>query len=184
MIGTKLYKDKYTNTEYANLAVWCNTNNATIVDQGEYYECIEIPAPSLEELKTSKLTEVDAWTADKITGGFVSTCFNGIPVKYDTDRDTQLTMTKARANCEGERFAEAFPEGMGVRGYEQTGLDDEGNPTFASVKTVYNFMPEHIIAWDEDFSLFLAQCKYEGWIKQAEVEAAESKEALDAIVLD
>lgn len=58
MLGTKLIKGKYTNKEYADLAVWCNANNATIEDKGEYYEVVEIPAPSLDELKEAKLTEL------------------------------------------------------------------------------------------------------------------------------
>lgn len=140
--------------------------------------------PSLEELKKAKLTEVDQWTATKITGGFVSTCYNGENILYDTDTETQLTMTKARANCEGERFAQAFPNGMGVRGYSQTGTDADGTMVFANTKTVYNFLPEHIIAWDEDFSLHLAKCKYEGWEKQAQVNACNTKEELESIVLE
>ena len=184
MLGTKLYKGKYTNKEYADLAVWCNANNATIEDMGEYFEVVEIPAPSLEELKKAKLTEVDQWTANKITGGFVSSCYNGENVLYDTDTETQLTMTKARANCEGERFAQAFPNGMGVRGYAQTGTDADGTLVFANTKTIYNFLPEHIIAWDEDFSLHLAKCKYEGWIMQDKVNNANTKEELEAIVLE
>ena len=65
MIGTKLYKGKYTNKEYADLAVWCNANNATINDKGKYYECVAIPAPSLEELKTTKLQEAGSLFAQK-----------------------------------------------------------------------------------------------------------------------
>ncbi len=136
------------------------------------------------EAKQAKLQEVDTWTANKITGGFVSNCYNGENILYDTDTETQLTMTKARANCEGERFAQAFPNGMGVRGYAQTGTDVDGTMVFANTKTVYNFLPEHIIAWDEDFSLHLAKCKYEGWIKQAQVNACATKEELEAIVLE
>lgn len=185
MLGTKLYKGKYTNKEYADLAVACNqAGNLTIEDKGDYFEVVEIPAPSLEELKKAKLTEVDQWTANKITGGFVSSCYNGENVLYDTDTETQLTMTKARANCEGERFAQAFPNGMGVRGYAQTGTDADGTLVFANTKTIYNFLPEHIIAWDEDFSLHLAKCKYEGWIMQDKVNNANTKEELEAIVLE
>jgi hypothetical protein len=53
MLGTKLYKGKYTNKEYADLACWCNANNATIEDKGEYYEVVEIPVhvPTVEELQ-------------------------------------------------------------------------------------------------------------------------------------
>jgi RNase H-fold protein (predicted Holliday junction resolvase) len=136
------------------------------------------------EAKQTKLTKVDQWTASKITNGFVSTCYNGENILYDTDTETQLTITKARANCEGERFSQAFPNGMGVRGYAQTGTDADGTMVFANTKTVYKFLPEHIIAWDEDFSLHLAKCKYEGWIMQDKVNNATTKEALEAIVLE
>lgn len=144
----------------------------------------QLPAPSLEELKTAKLAAVDQWTASKITGGFVSTCYNGENILYDTDTETQLTMTKARANCEGERFKAVFPNGMGVRGYKQTGTDADGTLVFANTKTVYNFLPEHIIAWDEDFSLHLAKCKYEGWVMQDKVNACTTVEELEAVVLE
>lgn len=60
MIGTKFYKDNYDLEEYAKAAEWCNTNNATIEDKGEYYEVVEIPAPSLEEVKTAKINELKA----------------------------------------------------------------------------------------------------------------------------
>ena len=58
MLGTKLYKGQYSDTEYADIAVWCNENNATIEDKGEYYECVAIPAPSLDELKQAKINEL------------------------------------------------------------------------------------------------------------------------------
>ena len=144
----------------------------------------EAPQKPFEMAKAEKLTEVDQWTANKITGGFVSTCYNGENILYDTDTETQLTMTKARANCEGERFAQAFPNGMGVRGYAQTGTDADGTMVFANTKTVYNFLPEHIIAWDEDFSLHLAKCKYEGWMMQDKVNACTTKEELESIALE
>lgn len=58
MIGTKFYKNNLDNKQYTDCAVWCNENNATIEDKGEYYECVAIPAPSLDELKQAKLTEL------------------------------------------------------------------------------------------------------------------------------
>lgn len=58
MIGTKFYKGQFTDMQYAKCAEWCNQNNATIEDKGEYYECVAIPAPSLDELKAQKLTEL------------------------------------------------------------------------------------------------------------------------------
>ena len=63
MLGTKLYKGKYTNKEYADLAVWCNTNNATIEDKGDYYECVAIPPyiPTEKEIQEQLERGIEAW---------------------------------------------------------------------------------------------------------------------------
>ena len=63
MIGTKLYKGKYTNKEYADVACWCNANGCTIVDKGEYYEVVAIPfhVPTEEELQEYFEDGVEAW---------------------------------------------------------------------------------------------------------------------------
>ena len=68
MIGTKLYKGKYTNKEYADLAVWCNANNATIEDKGEYYECVAIPphVPTIEEIQKMLTDGVQAYMDSKV----------------------------------------------------------------------------------------------------------------------
>lgn len=58
MIGTKFYKGQFTDMQYAKCAEWCNENNATIEDKGEYYECVAIPAPTLDELKQAKINEL------------------------------------------------------------------------------------------------------------------------------
>lgn len=59
MIGTKFYKDEFDAEEYAKAAEWCNsTQQGTIDDKGEYYEVVEIPQPSLEEVKTAKISEL------------------------------------------------------------------------------------------------------------------------------
>lgn len=58
MIGTKFYKGQFDDKDYADCAVWCNENNATIEDKGEYYECVEIPASPLKEIKAFKLEEL------------------------------------------------------------------------------------------------------------------------------
>lgn len=62
MIGTKFYKPLETEeqmNEYSTAADWCNeTQKGMIVDQGEYYEVVEIPGPTLEEAKASKINEL------------------------------------------------------------------------------------------------------------------------------
>ena len=59
MIGTKFYKNDYDANAYAEAAEWCNdTQKATIIDQGEYYEVVEIPKLPLEDVKAAKIAEL------------------------------------------------------------------------------------------------------------------------------
>lgn len=62
MIGTKFYKTELETQEqlnaYSSAAEWCNNNNATIEDKGEYYEVVAIPAPTLDEVKAQKIAEL------------------------------------------------------------------------------------------------------------------------------
>lgn len=131
------------------------------------------PEPTFEELQQQKLREVDAWTASKITGGFVSSA-SGEPVTYDSDKDTQLTMQGIALNVNTELFAEKYPTGCPVRGYAQG----------AEEKTIYMLSAEQVMNWCADLSMHIGTCKQAGWAKQAEVQAATTKEKLDAIVLD
>lgn len=59
MIGTRFIKGQIDETLYAQCVDFCNSKGgAYIEDKGEYYECVAIPAPSLDELKAQKLTEL------------------------------------------------------------------------------------------------------------------------------
>ena len=58
MIGTKIYKNDMSN--YTDCAIWCNANNATIEDKGDYYEVVPLPLPTLGEIKTAKIAELKA----------------------------------------------------------------------------------------------------------------------------
>lgn len=53
-------------SKYSELALWCNSNNAMIVDRGDYYEAVPVPEPTNEELarnvrgiRDAKLSETD-----------------------------------------------------------------------------------------------------------------------------
>lgn len=69
-IGYKLYKNEKTNEKYANMAVWCNDNNATIEDKGEYYEIVEIipHTPTLKEQleKKEQQYQMNRWQREII----------------------------------------------------------------------------------------------------------------------
>jgi hypothetical protein len=129
--------------------------------------------PTFEELKTAKLNKVNAWTEAKITNGFISEC-TGSPVTYDSDKDTQLTMQGIALNVSTERFANEYPLGCPVRGYKEGETE----------KTIQYLNAAQVYTWCADLSSHIGACKQQGWIKQAQVEAALSKEDLDAIILD
>ena len=131
------------------------------------------PEKTLDELKADKLAEIDAWTAAKITGGFVSNA-SGEAVTYDSDKDTQLTMQGIALNVNTDLFAEKYPDGCPVRGY----LED------SDTKQIYILSPAQVMQWQADLSIHIGTCKQNGWAKQAEVAAAQSKEELEAIVLE
>ena len=133
----------------------------------------EYIVPTIDELKAIKLSEIDAWTESKITGGFISECTGEI-VRYDSDKDTQLTIQGIALNVSTERFKNEYPDGCPVRGYK----DGE------TVKTIQYLNASQVYTWCADLSSHVGACKQQGWSKQAEVAAALSKEDLDAIILD
>ena len=133
----------------------------------------EYIVPTIDELKAIKLSEIDVWTESKITGGFISECTGEI-VRYDSDKDTQLTIQGIALNVSTERFKNEYPDGCPVRGYK----DGE------TVKTIQYLNAAQVYRWCADLSSYVGACKQRGWSKQAEVAAALSKEDLDAIILD
>lgn len=155
MVGMAYKKGVISDAEYASIV-------------NEAYE-----PETLEEAKSLKLAEIDAWTAAKITGGFVSSA-SGAPVTYDSDKDTQLTMQGIALNVNTELFAEKYPTGCPVRGYP------EGSDT----KQIFMLTPEQVMRWQADLSMHIGTCKQQGWEKQAEVAAAQSKEEVVSITLD
>lgn len=139
----------------------------------------ELPVyePALDELKKAKLIKVDAWTANKITGGLVSDCV-GYTVLYDSDRDTQYKLDLALSLAAVGVLQEKYPQGFPCRGYKQ--LEDG---SFDTVKTIHLMPAAAVIQWNTEFGEHLKKCTQEGWAKQAEVEAATSVEELESIVL-
>ena len=60
MIGKRFDKQNYDLNEYSATAKWCNENHATIEDKGDYYEVVEIPAPTEEELNANRIAQLKA----------------------------------------------------------------------------------------------------------------------------
>lgn len=135
---------------------------------------------SLKELKTVKLTEVNTWTAAKITGGFVSSC-SGEPVTYDSDKETQLTVSSDMSTIQlaPDKFKENYPEGYPMRGYPK-GVDTSNSEN----KVVYYLTFEQLIQWNVDIGLHRGACKQAGWVKQTAVNNAKNIDDLNNIVLE
>lgn len=92
MLGTKLYKGQFTNKEYADLAVACNqAGNLTIEEKGNYFEVVEIPALSLEELKEEK---VAAFKAARNAEEIAPIEWNGNLFDYDADSRDRMSIKR------------------------------------------------------------------------------------------
>lgn len=133
---------------------------------------------TVDMLKKQLLKRIDTWTANKITNGMVSSC-TGIPVLYDTDRDTQDKLALALGLANAGVLQVRYPEGFPCRGYKQI---DAG--VYEEEKTVQMMNAAAVIEWNTEFGEHLKKCTAEGWMKQAEVNACTTKEELDAISLE
>lgn len=48
MLGKKMYKHEFDEVEYKHIAHWCNENDCTIEDKGEFYEVVKVDNTELE----------------------------------------------------------------------------------------------------------------------------------------
>ena len=104
---------------------------------------------------------------------FISSA-SGKPVRYDSDKETQLTMQGIALNVSTPLFAAKYPNGCPVRGVA-VGTES---------KTVYWLTPEQVMQWIADLSMHIGTCKQAGWAKQAEVEACKTTEEVAAVTLE
>lgn len=159
--------------EYPNqaiLAVINDVDKAISVKQAK--EDAKKPKKTIEELKLNKLMDINMWTAEQITGGFISSA-SGKPVKYDSDVDTQLTMQGIALNVNTTLFQEKYPNGCPVRGYDKD----------SDVKTIHYLNGKQVMQWMADLSMHIGACKQEGWALQDKISKAKNKDDLDKIVV-
>lgn len=92
MLNTKFYKTELKTqaqlNAYTTAAEWCNSNNATIEDKGEYYEVVAIPEPSLDEVKTAKIAELKMIRDKKELEPVV---YNGSSFDFDSKSYERIT---------------------------------------------------------------------------------------------
>lgn len=105
MIGKKLYKNnKDDMAQYTATAIWCNANNAMIVDKGDYYEVVAIPDQTIEE----QLAQLDAqYNADKSD---LLTAYQTAQIYGDTDTMESL---KADLQALDEQYDKDYEQIVG-----------------------------------------------------------------------
>lgn len=148
-----------------------------LVDFKEDVGLVLTPPPNqeytFEDLKQQKLELEDNYIKNLITGGFTSNC-TGEEVRYDSDTETQQTMTGIAINVDSKLFKEKYPNGCPVRGY--VGDDVE--------KSILMLTPEQVKRWLADLYIHVGDCKTKGWILQSRIKACTTKEELDTINFD
>lgn len=161
MIGTKLYKNnKNDMAQYTETAIWCNENNATIYDKGEYYEVATIPEPTLDELKADKL---EALKAERDTKEVEPIEYNRHLYDYDDKARDRINAAIIALELAG---AEASLEWTCADNTDATVTAADLRNIIAAVAVRSNTL--HIAYRTA----------------KTAVEAAESKEDLEAIVLE
>ena len=101
MIGTKLYKDNPNDMDkYSDVAVWCNANNATIEDKGDYYEVVEItPYVPTKEEKIEQLSNDYQKARFTIGTYYMEAVLDG---NVEVQKDLQVELTELKEQFESD----------------------------------------------------------------------------------
>ena len=97
MVGTKIYKTDMSN--YTDCAIWCNANNATIEDKGDYYEVVTLPLPTLEENKLAKIAELKA---ERDAAEVEPISYQGYSFDYDSKARERINAAIIALELQGE----------------------------------------------------------------------------------
>ena len=163
-VGQKIPKNvdgSYDIDTYIKIADWCNeTHEATIVDRGEYFECVAVPAPTLEELKALKFTELESSFNGRVRGAFTTT--QGYLMQFDTSDSIKM------------QGAITLMEAVG---------STVGYITQANDVTVYDVPIETMKQVLVEMLNAYAQCHARKQELRALINNAQTKEELDEIVI-
>lgn len=158
MLGTKIYKSDFDEVLYVRCSTWCNeVGTAAIEDKGEYYEVVEIPGPTLEEMKAEKIA---VFKAQRNAEEIAPIEWNGN--LYDYDADSRDRMSIKRRNIEDNGGTGTVKWTLADNTYAVIGLAD--------------FIGINNAASDRSEALH-----YKYNVLKAQAEAATTKEQLAAI---
>ena len=158
MIGAKFNKPLEDLDAYAKAAEWCNQNHARIVERDDCYEVVEIPAPTIEQLRGYKLDALRASFDERVAGSITTS--QGYLMQFDTSDSIKMTGA--------------------IQLLEATGAT-EGYLTQANDETVYNVPLDTMKAVLVEMLSAYAACHARKQELRALIKAAQTKETLDAI---
>ena len=98
MLGTKMYKNQFDEVKYCQFAKWCNVNNCTIEDKGDFYEVVNIDVSDTEQqikkvnLKT-QIREINIQISELRGVSKCAISVDGVN-EYDVFVDSQLVTMK------------------------------------------------------------------------------------------
>ena len=90
MIGKRIIKP-IDASDYRETAIWCDGNNATIEDRGDWYEVVAIPAPTPEEQQQALMEQKKALRAEAVSK--ITVTVDGMV--FDGDEKAQDRMARA-----------------------------------------------------------------------------------------
>ena len=161
-IGYKIPKtddENYDIDMYVKVADWCNlTHEATIEDKGEYFECIAVPVPTLDELKERKRAVLDSEFNVRTQGAITTS--QGYLMQFDTSDSLKM---------------------QGAIQLMQATGQVEGYITQANDVTVYNVSIETMKAVLVEMLAAYAACHARKQELRAAINSAQTSEELAAI---
>lgn len=129
--------------------------------------------PTLEQVKTAKLADIDTWTKTAITGGFFSEAM-GSRNKYDSDEVDQQNLMLMRQVSTSPDFA-TNPTYQGK-------IPLRAIPEGQTEKVIFMHNATQVQKVVDDLALHIGTCKQKGWVLQEAVGIAATTEAVNVIV--
>ena len=90
MMGKRIIKP-IDASDYRETSIWCDGNNATIEDKGDWYEVVAIPAPTPEEQQQALMEQKKALRAEAVSK--ITVEVDGMV--FDGDETAQDRMARA-----------------------------------------------------------------------------------------
>ena len=166
--------------DYAKAAQWCNKNNATIEDKGDFYEVVTIPSPPLSEIKARKLAAIDAETSAAILAGFECEATppdTGVPelLHFSYDEFDQQNFADAALSMQLVATSGDIPTSTPWNAYRGHTADSKGELVILNL-TAETFLPIYAAALNHKATQMAI-----GGQRKAAVAAAQTVEDVEAI---